>query len=155
MKKTLLAAFCLVVILSLMSCRKLPDYHEVSIYDDCEWQNEKIAVFRAEYPRFNGEIYQSLNSVIEKETEEWRQVYDEICEKAKSECEKSSEFAKLGCYVTVDYVVSSQNGETAVTFDVHYFGGGNSEPHYTKTFTYDEQNNMIYETYSETTRVYE
>ena len=106
------------------------------------------------YPYFEDDTYAPFNTAITQEVKAWRAIYTEILAQVQEECEKDPVFAKLKRYVEANYTVESTNKEIVVTFDVKYYSSGNTEPSYTKTFTFDLKSRMVYETFTQTQRVY-
>ena len=154
MKKVFCLVFVLLLILSSCSASPPPPYRNTPITDSYVFQNTTALTLTASYPYFEDEIYAPLNAAIAQEVKSWRALYAEIYEQVVEECAKDPVFAKLKRYVEATYTVIATNEEITVLFDVRYYCGGNTEPSYSKKFTFLLVTGMVHETYTSTSRVY-
>lgn len=156
MKRVIILAItlCWIVCVSACTTKTPPPYTNTPVTNTYLFQNTPALTLTASYPHFEDDTYAPLNTVIAQEVEAWRAIYDEIFAQVQEECEKDPVFAKLKRYVEANYTIEVTNKEIVVTFDVKYYSGGNTEPSYTKTFTFDLESRMVYETFTQTRRVY-
>lgn len=144
------------LVLFLVSCffSSPTPYTNTPVTNTYTFRDTPALTLTASYPYFEDETYAPLNTAIAQEVAVWRAIYDKMLAQVQEECEKDSVFAFLRRYVEVYYTVESTKDDVSVTFNVQYFGGGNTEPSYTKTFSMDLESRMVYETFTQTKRVY-
>lgn len=156
MKRVIILAItlCLIFCVSACTTKTPPPYTNTPITDTYIFQDTPALTLTASYPYFEEENYAPLNAAIAQEVEAWRAIYTEILAQVQEECEQDPVFAKLKQYVEANYTIEATDKEVSVTFDVKYYSGGNTEPSYAKTFTFDTESRMVYETFTQTQRVY-
>lgn len=157
MKKqvTLMAIIlCAILLTSACTTRSPPPYRHIPVDDAYVFSGSTALSLTAAYPLFEDEIYAPLNEAIYTEVEAWRALYEQLYERVAEECEKDPVFSELERYVEADYTVEVTDKEITVIFFVKWFDGGNTEPSYTKTFTFELESRMVYETFTQTKRVY-
>ena len=156
MKRVIILAstLCLIFCVGACTMKISPPYRNTPVTDAYIFQDTTALALTASYPYFEDETYAPLNAAIAQEVESWQALYAEIYEQVSEECDKDPVFASLKRYVEATYTVASTKTEVSVTFDVRYYYGGNNEPAYTKTFTYYLDSGMVYETFTQTQRVY-
>ena len=155
MKKITFLLLPLVLLTALLSCSTVPPYHATVIHQQHDWHGIAIAEIQAEYPVFE-EQYHPLNTVIEAEVAQWRAQYDAICAIAEEDCNRDTDLATFHRYLSATYSVAQHGNEISVTFDVRWDADpGNSEESYTKTLTLDTTSGMVYQTVTQTSRIYQ
>ena len=141
----------------LISCSQtlIPSYKEKAIESNHVWEGTTLVTYDVAYPVFEEPIYSDLNDVILREVENWNSLFIDISSQAEIDCQKDHSLATFNRYVRSDYEVNVTKDELSICFHVEWiYAPGNYEPSYTKTFTFDKNSNMIYETYTTTKRVY-
>ena len=156
MKRTIIfvVAFCSMFCMSACMTKMPIPYTNTPVTDAYIFQDTTALALTASYPYFEDETYAPLNAAIAQEVESWQALYAEIYEHVVEECAKDTVFAKLKRYVEATYTVIATNEEITVLFDVRYYCGGNTEPSYSKKFTFLLVTGMVHETYTSTSRVY-
>ena len=144
----------LIFLICLSSCSIQPKHQKEIINESYHLQTEVPVIFEACYPIFEDIQYQSMNLAIESEISEWYTLYESICVSAAEECSQDIDFAKLERYVRAEYSIKATSKELSVTFIIQSFEGGNAESSYKKIYTLDLGNNIIYETFTQTKRIY-
>lgn len=144
------------LVLFLVSCSfsSPTPYTNTPVTNTYTFRDTPALTLTASYPYFKDETYAPLNTATAQEVEVWRAIYDKMLAQIQEGCEKDPVFASLRRYVEVNYTVESTKDEVSVTFNVQYSSGGNTEPSYTKTFSMDLESRMVYETFTQTKRVY-
>ena len=155
MRKTTFLLLPLLLFTALLSCSTAPSHHAAVIQEKHDWHGIAIAEIQAEYPIFE-EQYHPLNAAIEAEVAQWRAQYDMICAIAEEDCNRDADLATFHRYLTATYTVARHGNEISVTFDVRRDADpSNSEEAYTKTLTLDTASGMVYQTVTQTSRIYQ
>ena len=156
MKRTIVfvIAFCSMFCMSACMTKTPIPYTNTPVTDSYIFQDTTVLTLTASYPHFEDETYAPLNAAIAQEVESWHALYAEIYEQVVEECEEDPVFAKLKRYVEATYTVTAANEEVTVLFDVRYYCGGNTEPSYSKEFTFLLAIGMVHETYTSTSRIF-
>lgn len=105
----------------------------------------------AQYARYCEE----LNDVLSREVESWTDLANDVLASAQEQYRENSELSSFPFGIDISCEVSNENGYPAVTFNVREVRGSGSgaECNYQIKY-YTDDGIMIYQTRTETTRVY-
>ena len=157
MSRIIITLTFFLLLMSLTSCTQtpMPTYQSKVIESNHVWEGNMLVTYDVAYPVFKDPIYSDLNEVILREVESWNALFIDISSQDELDCQKKYSLSTFKRYVRSKYEVNVTQDELSICFHVEWmYSPGNYEPSYTKTFTFDKNTNMIYETYTTSKRVY-